>query len=105
MLCQQTTHQWLGRFALRLMQLRQDISLPTAVTRAVYAHAHSSDMPPEDAAQLDAAVSTWRLPRTPRAYTVSGHAASNQPTYTTQYDHGKPGSLDVACNGLATRQG
>ena len=35
MLCHQSTHEWLGRFAVRLMQLRQDISLPHAVKRAV----------------------------------------------------------------------
>ena len=58
-----STHQWLGRFAVRLMHLRQDIPLPHAVTRAVAAHGHSGELKPEDAAQIDAAVKTWALPR------------------------------------------
>jgi len=90
MLCEQTTHQWLGRFAVRLMQLRQNISLPAAVTRAVCFHAHSSDMLPEAAAQLDAAVLTWRLPPTPAAYTNERFSASNHPTYSRGNEHGKP---------------
>lgn len=82
MLCENTTHHWLGRFAVRLMQLRQNISLPVAVARAVRAYAHSSDMVPEAAAQLDATVSSWRLPPTPVAYSRAALAASNHPTYS-----------------------
>ena len=62
MLCDQKTHIWLGRFCVRLMELRQSIPLPAAVTRAVAAHAHSSDLAPEEAARIDAAVPTWNLP-------------------------------------------
>lgn len=105
MLCEQTTHQWLGRFAVRLMQLRQNISLPAAVTRAVCSHAHSSDMLPEAAAQLDAAVSTWRLPPTPVAYTNGRYLASNHSTYSQEHEHGKPRGSDDARDGLAARQG
>lgn len=79
MLYQQNTHQWLGRFAVRLMQLRQNISLPAAVARAVRAYAHSSEMLPEAAAQLDAAVSAWRLPPTPRAYATARQPANKHP--------------------------
>jgi hypothetical protein len=67
MLCDHSTHQWLGRFALQLMQLRQNMSLPQAVTRAVAAHAHASDLSPEEAARLDAEVTSWNLPTVPRA--------------------------------------
>jgi hypothetical protein len=62
MLCDETTHLWLGRFCVRLMQLRGSMSLREAVSRAVAAHGRFADMIPEDAAQLDAAVATWRLP-------------------------------------------
>lgn len=47
------------------MALRPSMPFPAAITRAVWAHAHSSDMTPEAAAAFDATVSTWRLPRTP----------------------------------------
>ena len=58
----QSTHEWLGQFAVRLMRLRQDISRPCAVPRAVVAHGHSSDLMPEEAAKIDAAVSALKLP-------------------------------------------
>lgn len=69
MLCEQSTHLWIGRFAVRLMALRETISMPTAVARAVAAHAYAGDLRPEDAARLDAAVPTWRLPSTPSSHT------------------------------------
>ena len=56
MLCDQTTHLWLGRFSVRLMQLREGLALPAAVRRAVAARAHSRAMLPEHAARIDAAV-------------------------------------------------
>ena len=62
MLGDQSTHEWLGQFAVRLMRSRQDISLPCAISRAVVAHGHSSDLMPEEAAKIDAAVSALRLP-------------------------------------------
>jgi len=57
-----SSHLWLGRFCIRLMQLRQDISLPRAVTRAVAAHAHSSHLRPEAAAEMDAVAAQWVPP-------------------------------------------
>jgi hypothetical protein len=56
MLCDQTTHLWLGRFSLRLMQLLPGLSMPRAVTRAVHAFGLSSDLNPEQMATIDAAV-------------------------------------------------
>jgi hypothetical protein len=56
MLCDQSSHVWLGRFSLRLMQLRPGLSMPRAVTRAVHAFALSSDLNPEQVATMDAAV-------------------------------------------------
>ena len=53
MLCKETNHLWLGRFSVRLMQLRRDISWPRAVARGVLAHAYLSDLSPEKAALLD----------------------------------------------------
>lgn len=70
MLCDQTTHLWLGRFSVRLMQLREGLTLSAAVRRAVAAHAHSRDMMPEQAARIDAAVVSWTLPRS----SSSGHS-------------------------------
>jgi hypothetical protein len=57
MYCDETNHLWLGRFAVRLMQLRQDMTLPSAVARAVKAHGYASDLGPERAAELDATAS------------------------------------------------
>ena len=72
MLCKETNHLWLGRFSVRLMQLRRDISWPRAVTRAVLAHAYLSDLSPEKAALLESTASIWNptsglfvLPRAP----------------------------------------
>jgi hypothetical protein len=64
MYCNETNHLWLGRFAVRLMQLRQDMTLPSAVARAVKAHGYAADIGPERAAELDASVPMWR-PRAP----------------------------------------
>ena len=68
MLCKESTHLWIGRFAVRLMALRKTISMPTAVARAVNAYGYACDLRPEDAARLDAAVFTWRLPSTPSSH-------------------------------------
>ncbi len=54
MLCKASNHLWLGRFSVELMRLREGLSLPGAVSRAVYAHAHSGHLGPEDAAANDA---------------------------------------------------
>jgi len=62
MQCKQSSHLWLGRFCIRLMQLRRDMTLPRAVTRAVAAHAHSSHLPPEAAAAMDAVAARWVPP-------------------------------------------
>jgi hypothetical protein len=56
MFCYSSNHLWLGRFSLRLTQLRRDLTWPHAVSRAVVAHAYLSDLDPESAAQLDAAI-------------------------------------------------
>jgi len=61
-----SSHLWLGRFCVRLMQLRQDISLPRAVTRAVAAFAHASRQVPEVAAEIDFAVATRAAPQPQR---------------------------------------
>jgi hypothetical protein len=74
MLCEESNHLWLGRFALRLTQLRTDISWPRAVMRAVAAHAYCSDLEPEYAALLDASVATWSLPSKRSGSPVSPHA-------------------------------
>jgi len=58
----QSSHLWLGRFCIRLMQLRRDMTLPRAVTRAVAAHAHSSHLRPEAAAEMDAVAAQWVPP-------------------------------------------
>lgn len=71
MIVDPSTHHWLGRFAVRLMHPRQDIALLHAVTRAVAAHGHSSDLSPEDAAQIDATVKTWALPRRATEYRLA----------------------------------
>jgi len=63
--CKQSTHLWLGRFCIRLMQLRHDMTLPRAVTRAVAAYGHSSDLSPEVAAEIDAAAAGWVQPPVP----------------------------------------
>jgi hypothetical protein len=60
MLCKETNHLWLGRFSVRLMQLRRDISWPRAVTRAVVAHAYLSDLSPEKAALLESTAPMWK---------------------------------------------
>jgi len=44
------------------MHLRRDMSLPRAVTRAVAAHGHSSHLPPEAAAEMDAVAARWVPP-------------------------------------------
>lgn len=44
------------------MQLRRDMTLPRAVTRAVAAHAHSSRLRPEAAAEMDAVAAQWVPP-------------------------------------------
>ncbi len=56
MLCKVTNHLWLGRFSVELMRLREGLSLPSAVSRAVYAHGHSSHLRPEEAAAFDASL-------------------------------------------------
>lgn len=50
-----SSHQWLGRFAVELMRLRGDLTLPTAVDRAVRAYVRWHDSPPEEAARRYAA--------------------------------------------------
>jgi len=65
MLCKETNQLWLGRFSLRLMQLRRDISCPRAVMRAVGAHAYLSDLAPERAALLES--TAQQRPRGARA--------------------------------------
>ncbi len=57
MLCKDSTHLWLGRFAMRLTTLRPDIQWPRAVMRAVAAHAYTCDLDPDYAAFLDATAS------------------------------------------------
>ena len=47
------THHWLSRFAMRLMELRPDVSFRAAVARAAAAYAHAKNLSPEDAAQID----------------------------------------------------
>ena len=54
MQCEQKNHLWLGRFAVRLMELRQDITLSAAVGRAVRAHGWAAELRPEAAAEIDA---------------------------------------------------
>jgi hypothetical protein len=80
MLCQETNHRWLGAFAVRLMQLRDDMALPEAVRRAVLAHAHASAMPPEEAAAIESRVLTRRASRAPVQYRANAMARVNAPT-------------------------
>jgi len=47
------------------LQLRHDMTLPRAVTRAVAAYGHSSDLSPEVAAEIDAAAAGWVQPPMP----------------------------------------
>jgi hypothetical protein len=47
------THHWLSRFAMRLMELRPDVSFRAAVARAAAAYAYAKNLSPEDAAQVD----------------------------------------------------
>ena len=54
MQCEQKNHLWLGRFAVHLMELRQDLTLPAAVGRAVRAHGWAAELRPEAAAEIDA---------------------------------------------------
>ena len=60
--CDKKNHLWLGRFAVRLMQIRQEMTLSSAVARAVKAHGYAAELHPERAAELDATVPTWRKP-------------------------------------------
>ncbi len=60
MLCKVSNHLWLGRFSVELMRLREGLSLPNAVSRAVYAHAHASHLSPEDAAAREAVLLATR---------------------------------------------
>ena len=53
MLCKQSNHDWLGRFAIHLMRMHDDVSLPEAVRRAVVAHGHAASLPPEEAAAIE----------------------------------------------------
>ncbi len=78
MLCKASNHLWLGRFSVELMRLREGLSLPGAVSRAVYAHAHSGHLGPEDAAVCDAALLAKRghvAPSGPRNHGVASSAA------------------------------
>ena len=54
MLCEQSTHVWLGRFSQRLMQLYPGIKWRTAVARGVYAFPHAHELTSEEAARFDA---------------------------------------------------
>jgi hypothetical protein len=63
MLCEASNHLWLGRFSVELMRLRDGLSLPGAVSRAVRAHAHALHLRPEDAAAVDAALLARREPK------------------------------------------
>jgi hypothetical protein len=65
MICEQSNHQWLGRFAIRLMQLDDDVTLPQAVRRAVAAHAHAGDMLPEEAAGIELSIAGGRRQQPP----------------------------------------
>ena len=63
MICASKNHQWLGLFSVALMRLRSGVSLPLAVMRAVSAHAHLSDLPPEEAAAIEAEVMARQVAR------------------------------------------
>ena len=53
---------WLSRFAIRLMQLRPEMTLPAAVSRASIAQRYAGGTAPEHAAEVDVTYSTWRAP-------------------------------------------
>ncbi|HEY4065902.1 MAG TPA: hypothetical protein VGM74_03325 [Burkholderiaceae bacterium] len=56
---------WAARFALRLMELRPDMSLRNAVARGAVAEALATGLSPEDAAHVDAseaALPVWATP-------------------------------------------
>ena len=57
-----TARRWLGRFAVRLMQLRHEVPLHQAAHRAVSAQIYAGHLLPERAAELDATVPHWRVP-------------------------------------------
>jgi hypothetical protein len=48
----QSTHSWLGRFCVRLMQLRPDTHVVHAVQDAVATFPYASSLEPEDAAEV-----------------------------------------------------
>jgi hypothetical protein len=50
--------RWLGRFAVRFMQLRHEVPLHQAAHRAVSAQTYADHLLPE----LDATVPHWRVP-------------------------------------------
>lgn len=54
-----SSHLWLSRFSVRLLAQRPDMPWQRAVARAVVAYGHSSDIAPEEAADIDARVTTW----------------------------------------------
>ena len=57
-----TARGWLGRFAVRIMQLRNEVPLYEAANRAVVVRAYASNLLPERAAELDATVPSWQAP-------------------------------------------
>ena len=57
-----TASRWLGRFAVRFMQLRHEVPLHQAAHRAVGAQTYAGHLLPERAAELDATVPHWRAP-------------------------------------------
>jgi len=48
----QSTHSWLGRFCVRLMQLCPDTNVAHAVQHAVATFPYASDLEPERAAEV-----------------------------------------------------
>jgi hypothetical protein len=85
-----STHSWLGSFAGRLMQLRPDMSIGSAVRCAVENIHHATNRDPERAAEAFAHAKFSAEP------TVQpGSAESHSARYRTLFDSGSTASRSV----------
>jgi hypothetical protein len=65
--CAQSSHEWLGTFAARLIQLRPAMSADAAMRYAVMSIRHAMDLDPTHAAELLVAVEPSDTPVMPRS--------------------------------------
>jgi hypothetical protein len=87
------THSWLGSFAGRLMQLRPDMSIGSAVHCAVEHIHHATHRDPEQAAEafVHARFAAETAEKSDSAQTAESHSAR----YRTLFDSGSTASRSV----------